>query len=47
VDPVALGEDEAAHLGVPQARLVSEVDAGREELLERGLAGAAGLGLCH
>src|SRR5260221_1649249 len=37
VDPVALGENEAAHLGIPPAGLVSEVDASREELLEGGL----------
>ena len=37
VDPVALREDEAAHLGIPAAGLVSEVDTGGEELLERGL----------
>ena len=33
VDPVALGENEAAHLGIPAAGLVSEVDTGLEELL--------------
>jgi hypothetical protein len=37
VDPVALREDEAAHLGVPTAGLVSEVDTGLEEFFERGL----------
>ena len=35
VDAVALGENEAAHLGIPTAGLVPEVDAGREECLER------------
>ncbi len=34
VDAVALGEDEPAHLRVPAARLVAEVDAGFEQLLE-------------
>jgi hypothetical protein len=37
VDPVALGENEAAHLGIPSASLVSEVDTGLEELLETWL----------
>ena len=32
VDPVALAEDEAAHLGVPAARLVAEMDAGLQQL---------------
>jgi len=32
VDAVALGEDEALHLGVPAAGLVTEVDAGLQEL---------------
>ena len=32
VDPVALREDERAHLGIPAARLVAEVDAGLEQL---------------
>ena len=32
VDAVALGEDEALHLGVPAAGLVAEVDTGVEEL---------------
>ena len=35
VDPVALREDERAHLGVPSARLVAEVDAGLQELAHR------------
>ncbi len=30
VDAVALGENEAAHLGVPPARLMAEVDTGFE-----------------
>src|SRR4051812_49392800 len=34
VDPVALGEDEAAHLGIPAARLVSEMDASGEQCFE-------------
>ena len=33
VDAVPLHEDEAAHLGIPAARLVSEMDAGLQELL--------------
>jgi hypothetical protein len=32
VDPVALGKDERAHLGIPTARLVAEVDSGLEQL---------------
>ena len=39
VDPVALGEDEAAHLGIPATGLVPEVDAGGEECLERRRVG--------
>jgi hypothetical protein len=35
VDPVALGEDEALHLGVPPSGLVPEVDAALEELAHR------------
>ena len=46
VDPVALGENEAAHLGVPTTGLVPEVDAGREESLERGRVGGRLL-VCH
>ena len=34
VDPVALAEDEAAHLGIPAARLVAEVDSGLQQLLD-------------
>jgi hypothetical protein len=34
VDAVALGEYESAHLRVPTARLVAEVNAGFEQLLE-------------
>ena len=37
VNPVALGEDEPAHLRVPPARLVAEVDARRQERFEIGL----------
>src|SRR5688572_801999 len=37
VDAVALGEDEPAHLGVPPARLMAEVNARFEELLQRWL----------
>ena len=33
VDPAALGEDEAAHLRVPAARLVAEVHSGLQQLL--------------
>ena len=32
VDPVALREDERAHLGIPAACLVAEVDSGLEQL---------------
>src|SRR4029077_13352428 len=34
VDPIALPEDELAHLGVPALRLVSEVDTRLQELLD-------------
>jgi hypothetical protein len=34
VDPVALREDEAAHLGIPTARLVSEMDTSGEKSFE-------------
>ena len=33
VDAVALAEDESAHLRVPTARLVAEMDAGLQQLL--------------
>ena len=33
VDPVALSEDEVAHLWVPASRLVAEVDASLKQLL--------------
>src|SRR5687768_7225049 len=32
VDPTALAEDEAAHLGIPATSLVTEVDSGLQEL---------------
>ena len=35
VDPVALREDERAHLGIPAASLVAEVDSGFEQLPHR------------
>ena len=35
VDPVALGEDERLHLGIPAAGLVAEVDSGLEQLPHR------------
>ena len=35
VDAAALAEDEAAHLGIPAARLVAEVDAGLQQLSHR------------
>src|SRR5207244_11887151 len=35
VDAVSLHKDEAAHLGVPASRLMSEVDSGFQELLHR------------
>src|SRR5205807_1273886 len=38
VNPVPLREDEAAHLGIPTPSLVSEVDAGLEELIQIGLS---------
>src|SRR5688500_6677436 len=38
VDPVALREDEAAHLGIPTARLMSEMDSCGEESFQRGLS---------
>src|SRR4029079_11661561 len=37
VDAAALAEDEAAHLGVPAARLVAEMDAGLQQLLDPDL----------
>src|SRR5205085_822753 len=37
VNPVALGEDEAAHFRVPTTRLVSEVDTGFQKLIQIGL----------
>ena len=37
VDAAALAEDVAAHLGVPASRLVAEVDAGLQQLLDPGL----------
>ena len=37
VDAAALAVDEAAHLGVPAARLVAEVDAGLQQLLDPDL----------
>jgi hypothetical protein len=41
MDSIPLGEDESPHFGIPPARLVPEVDAGREKLLETGLR------VCH
>ncbi len=38
VDAVALAEDEAAHLGVPAARLVAEVNAGLQQLFDADLS---------
>ena len=35
VDPVALSEDEALHLGIPASRLVAEVDTALEQLAHR------------
>ncbi len=35
VDPVALGEDERAHLGIPAASLMTEVDSGLKQLPHR------------
>ena len=34
VDAIPLTEDEAAHLGVPSARLVTEMHAGLQQLLD-------------
>ena len=39
VDAAALAEDEAAHLGVPAARLVAEVNPGLQQLLDAYLGG--------
>ncbi len=41
VDAPALAEDEAAHLGIPAARLMAEVDAGLQEL-SHGYDGQSG-----
>ena len=38
VDAAALAEDEAAHLGVPAARLVAEVHAGLQQLPDADLS---------
>src|SRR5205807_10484284 len=38
VDAVALTEDEAAHLWIPAARLVAEVNAGLQQLLDSDLS---------
>ena len=38
VDAVALTEDEAAHLGVPTSRLVAEMNAGLQQLLDTDLS---------
>ena len=48
VDAAALGEDEAAHLGVPAARLVAEVDSGLQELAhgDGGHGGSSVQGTC-
>ena len=46
VDAAALAEDEAAHLGVPAARLVAEVDAGLQQLPDADL-GHCGAPLCR
>ena len=35
VDPAALAEDVAAHLGIPATRLVAEVDTGLQQLSHR------------
>ena len=42
MDAAALAEDEAAHLGIPAARLVAEVDAGLQQLLDADLCGQVG-----
>ena len=46
VDPVALAVDEAAHLRVPAARLVAEVDSGLQQLLDAYLGHLTFLSLC-
>ena len=38
MDPAALAEDEAAHLGVPAARLVAEMHSGLQQLLDSYLS---------
>ncbi len=38
VVPIALAEDEAAHLGIPATGLVAEVDAGLQQLLDTDLS---------
>src|SRR5215213_1528832 len=39
MDPAALAEYEAAHLGIPAARLVAEVDAGLQQLPDADFGG--------
>ncbi len=34
VDPIQLAEDEAAHIGIPTAGLVAEVNSGLQQLLK-------------
>src|SRR6202020_216901 len=46
VDAVPLTEDEAAHLGVPAARLVAEVHTGLQQLLDSDLSHRLLLPLC-
>jgi hypothetical protein len=40
MNPIALGEDETAHLRIPPARLVPEMDTGFEQIVETGLCHA-------
>src|SRR3954451_1907736 len=42
VDPAALAPDEAAHLRVPTARLVTEVDSGLQQLPDADVSGHGG-----
>jgi hypothetical protein len=44
VDPVELAEDEAAHVRVPAAGLMAEVDSGLEQLFQACLGHSILLG---
>src|SRR5690606_1689714 len=45
MDPIALGEDEAAHLGVPATGLMPEVNPRLEEILDCGYGHGSGAGV--